>query len=66
VINSSTTRDRYSIPFFFDPHRDSVVQCLPNCFDAENPPRYEPVRYGDYLMHRLDANYSYRQQQAQG
>jgi isopenicillin N synthase-like dioxygenase len=65
VINSSTTRDRYSIPFFFDPHMDTMVECLPNCYDADHPPRYEPVRYGDYLMHRLDANYSYRQQQAQ-
>ena len=25
-------------------------------------PHYEPVRYGDYLMARIDANYDYRRE----
>jgi len=28
------------------------------------PARYPPVRYGDYLLERLDKNYAYRQQPA--
>ena len=59
VINSAG-RDRYSVPFFFDPHMDTVVAPL----DPRQPPRYAPVRYGDYLMERLDANYDYRKEEA--
>ena len=52
--------DRYSNPYFFDMDMDSIVQCVPSCTGADNPPRWAPVRYGDYLMERLDKNYAYR------
>lgn len=52
--------DRFSVPYFFDMDMDSVVECLPGCSDLSNPPRFAPVRYGDYLMERLDKNYAYR------
>lgn len=48
--------DRYSCPYFFDMDTECVVECLPGTG------REEPVRYGDYLMERLDRNYSYRRQ----
>ncbi len=59
VINRSGT-DRYSMPYFFDPSASEMIACLPTCCSRENPAEFEPVRYGDYLMHRLDANYAYR------
>ena len=52
--------DRYSCPYFFDMDLDCTVTCLPTCHDAANPPRHPPVRYGDYLLERLDRNYAYR------
>lgn len=48
AINTSDG-DRYAIPFFFDPRVDSVVECLPGCTSANDPPRHEPLVYGDYL-----------------
>jgi len=54
--------DRYSCPYFFDMDLDCTVACLQNCHGPGNPPRYEPVRYGDYLLDRLDRNYIYRRQ----
>ncbi|HSW08380.1 isopenicillin N synthase family dioxygenase [Aquabacterium sp.] len=60
VINRSGF-DRYSLPYFFDPGMDSVIECLPTCTDAAHPRQYPPVRYGDYLLERLNKNYSYRQ-----
>jgi isopenicillin N synthase-like dioxygenase len=52
--------DRYSNPYFFDMDMDCIVECVPTCCSAENPARWSPVRYGDYLMERLDKNYAYR------
>lgn len=52
--------DRYSCPYFFDMDMDAIVECVPTCTTADNPPRFPPVRYGDYLMERLDKNYAYR------
>ena len=52
--------DRYSCPYFFDMSMDAVVEVLPTC----GAPKYPPVRYGDYLLERLDKNYAYRQQPA--
>ena len=54
--------DRYSMPYFFDMSMDSVVECVPTTIEASTPPHFPSVRYGDYLMERLDRNYAYRKQ----
>ncbi len=53
-------KDRYSVPFFFDPGMDAVIDCLPTCARAERPAKYPPIAYGEYLLSRLDAHYAYR------
>jgi isopenicillin N synthase-like dioxygenase len=63
VVNRSGG-DRYSLPFFFDTAMDSTIECLPTCTGPGNKPRYQPVRYGDYLMDRLNRNYDYRKREA--
>lgn len=50
--------DRYAIPFFFDPRVDTVVECLAGCADADNPPRYEPIVYRDYLRDFMTSGYA--------
>eukprot|EP00899_Mesostigma_viride_P014331 jgi/Mesvir1/2289/Mv19327-RA.1 len=37
VVNISG-RERYSIPFFFEPNFEAVVECLPTCCGPDNPP----------------------------
>lgn len=59
VINRSG-RERYSQPFFFDPAMDSMIEALPSCVPAGAAPKNPPVRYGEYLMERIDKNYHYR------
>ena len=53
-------RDRYSLPFFFDPDFETEVSCLASCAGPGNPPRYDPVVWGDYLTASFNANHAYR------
>lgn len=50
-------RSRYSIAFFCDANPDVEVACLDSCQDADNPPKYPPIRAGEYLLSRLNATY---------
>ncbi len=59
VINRSGL-DRYSMPYFYDMAAEVSVAPLPSCVPPGEAPQFEPVRYGDYLMERIDANYAYR------
>ena len=63
-VRNTSGRPRYSVPFFWDTDLESEIACLPTCRGPDNPPRYEPVRYGDYVLERLDRNYAYRRKTA--
>jgi len=51
VINKSG-RERYSCPFFFDPHVDTVVTPM-----TAKPHKYQPLVFGDFLRSQLEASY---------
>jgi isopenicillin N synthase-like dioxygenase len=59
-VKNLSRGDRYSCPYFFDMSMDSIVEVLP----IGQPAKFPPVRYGDYLIERLDKNYAYRKQPA--
>jgi isopenicillin N synthase-like dioxygenase len=44
VINTNTV-DRYSIPVFFGPSGDAVIEAVPTCQGPERPVQYEPITY---------------------
>lgn len=56
VLNSSG-RDRYAIPYFFDPNTDTVIECLPTCQGPARPAQYPPVPYEEYLLWFTNSNY---------
>ncbi|CAO2841874.1 unnamed protein product [Amaranthus hypochondriacus] len=43
---------RYSIAFFLEPSLECLVECLPTCQSETNPPKFPPVRCGEYLSQR--------------
>ena len=52
VINTSG-RERYSVPFFFDPLVSTRIAPLPGTGD----PRFRPVEFGSFLRSELEAGY---------
>ena len=52
VINRSG-RERYSCPFFFDPHVNTVITPLP----GTGAPKFPPLRFADFLRGELEASY---------
>eukprot|EP00980_Cylindrotheca_fusiformis_P016862 scaffold5088_cov98-Cylindrotheca_fusiformis.AAC.13 len=47
-------RDRYSIPFFFEPDFDAPVQCLDVCCSEDNPPKFPPTTCGQHILDKYN------------
>lgn len=68
VINGHPTKSRMSIPFFYEPAFETVVQPLPGLFmqpglkpglgcDVTAQARFSPVRYGTHLEGKILRNF---------
>ncbi|QIB05183.1 2-oxoglutarate and iron-dependent oxygenase domain-containing protein [Pseudomonas sp. FP2300] len=55
--------DRYSMPFFAEPHPDTLIQCLPGCQDDAHPPKYPTTTCAQFLLSRFADTYAYRREQ---
>lgn len=56
VINA-TGRERYSVPFFFDPHVSSEIAPLPGTGQA----KFASLNFGEFLRGELEASYDTHQ-----
>lgn len=63
VINVSG-RERYSMPFFFDPNWDALIEALPGTVPEGEAPKFPPVLAGPYLQSRFDDTFAYRKTEA--
>jgi isopenicillin N synthase-like dioxygenase len=59
VINTSG-KDRYSLPYFFDPDFNADLTVLKTCTGPGNPPKYPPTTGGQHLLDRINATFDYR------
>jgi isopenicillin N synthase-like dioxygenase len=49
VMNNASGRDRYSIAFFFGPRPSAVIEALPTCVGADNPPQFAPCTAQEHV-----------------
>jgi isopenicillin N synthase-like dioxygenase len=59
VIHSGET-SRYAIPYFFDPHFDTLIECLPSCHSARSPAKFPPITYEQYAVWFALRNYDHQ------
>jgi len=49
---------RYSLPYFFGPNCENLIECLDSCQGPDNPPRYAPTDLMEYLVNRMKGYYT--------
>jgi isopenicillin N synthase-like dioxygenase len=52
------SRERYSIPFFFNPAASCMVKPLPSVINAQNPSRYHGIEWGSFRGQRSDGDFA--------
>ncbi len=62
VINTSG-RERYSVPFFYDPDVATVIEPLASCVEPGAEPGFGPLHFGEFLRSELEAGYQHHQDQ---
>ena len=56
-VTNRTGRERFSIPFFYDPNVRTVIEPLASTVGRERPAAFAPVMYGDWLRAELESSY---------
>jgi isopenicillin N synthase-like dioxygenase len=59
VKNRSTTRERFSMPFFYGPRPDSLIECLPSGSDVRSPPKFAPCTAAEHNYEMFRRSYGY-------
>lgn len=57
-VRASTNRERYSLPFFFNPLYEAVYAPLAALTNEQSPPRYRPITWGDFRWKRQQGDYA--------
>jgi isopenicillin N synthase-like dioxygenase len=53
-------RERYAMPFFYDPNTATMIDCLTTCHGPGNPPKYQPQTYGEFYAWFIARNYAHQ------
>ncbi len=47
-----------SLLFFHQPNYDAVIECIPTCTDADNPPKHAPITSGEHVTMKINKHRS--------
>lgn len=59
VKTATGGRERYSIPFFYSPRHDAVIEPVPTCTCPEQPPRFDVCTTGAHMDEMFRRSYGY-------
>ena len=57
-VRASTNRERYSLPFFFNPVSEAVYAPLETLTNEHSPPRYRAINWGTFRWKRQQGDYA--------
>ena len=58
VKNNKSGGDRYSLPFFYSPHPDAVIEPIPTCLDGASR-RFETCTAAEHMNEMFRRSYGY-------
>lgn len=64
VRNNDAGRDRYSIPFFYSPRPDAVIEPLPGCVGAARPATFGACTTEEHMAEMFRRSYGYAPSEA--
>ena len=59
VRNNNSSRDRYSVPYFYSPRPNLLIDCLPNCSDTQHPPLFPTCTAAEHINEMFQRSYGY-------
>lgn len=57
VKNNQSGKDRYSIPVFYSPNPDSVIEAIPTCVTEDNPKRFATCTAAEHIGEMFNRAY---------
>jgi len=57
-VLANADAERFSVPFFFNPAYSTDYAPLPSAVDAQSPPRYRPINWGEFRARRAAGDYA--------
>jgi len=58
-VRNRSGQERFSIPFFFDPSMDTIIEPLEATMQPGEPPAFAPMSFEDFVRSELQAGYDH-------
>lgn len=60
VKNNISGGDRYSVPFFYTPNYDAIIEPIPSCVTADQPRRFETCTSSAHMAEMFRRSYGFQ------
>ncbi len=59
VLNGTDNAERYSIPYFYAPRFDALIEPVPTCVGDDQPAKFEPCTTAEHMNEMFRLSYGY-------